>query len=167
VNCAPAVLVILAVMSGDQGDALWEAFVVAMLATGPAVVRRSRYGNKPALFTASREFAHLEAPGIIDLRITRAGWSRVGDRFVVPRSGVIGRGGTGSSFTWIRQQTLTVSADCWQRRWRPTHKLPGPTAERKMGSYRRLQRALPAGAPGMIWWCTGHWAFREEQADGR
>jgi hypothetical protein len=72
---------ILAVMSGDQGDVLWEAFVVAMLAMGPAVERRSRYGNKPALFTASREFAHLEAPGVIDLRITRAGWSRVRDRF--------------------------------------------------------------------------------------
>jgi Luciferase len=69
-------------MSGDQGDALWDVFVVAMLATGPAVERRSRYGDKPALFTASREFAHLEAPGVIDLRITRAGWSRLGDRFV-------------------------------------------------------------------------------------
>ena len=72
---------ILAVMSGDQGDVLWEAFVVAMLAMGPAMERRSRYGDKPALFTASREFAHLEAPGVIDLRITRAGWSRVRDRF--------------------------------------------------------------------------------------
>jgi Family of unknown function (DUF5519) len=68
-------------MSGDQGDVLWEAFVVAMLAAGPAVERRSRYGDKPALFTASREIAHLEAPGVIDLRITRAGWSRVRDRF--------------------------------------------------------------------------------------
>jgi hypothetical protein len=44
---------ILAVMSGDRGDVLWEAFVVAMLATGPAVERRSRYGDKPALFTAA------------------------------------------------------------------------------------------------------------------
>ncbi len=60
---------------------LWEAFVVAMLAAGPAVERRSRYGDKPALFTASREIAHLEAPGVIDLRITRAGWSQVKDRF--------------------------------------------------------------------------------------
>lgn len=68
-------------MSGDQGDVLWEAFVVAMLATGPAVERRSRYGDKPALFIASREIAHLEVPGVIDLRITRAGWSRVSDRF--------------------------------------------------------------------------------------
>jgi hypothetical protein len=77
VNWSRAVLYILAVMSGDQGDMLWEAFVVAMLAAGPAVERRSRYGDKPALFTASREIAHLEAPGVIDLRITRAGWSRV------------------------------------------------------------------------------------------
>ena len=72
---------ILAVMGGDQGDVLWEAFVVAMLAAGPALERRSRYGDKPALFTADLEIAHLEAPGVIDLRITRAGWSRVRDRF--------------------------------------------------------------------------------------
>ena len=68
-------------MSGDQGDVLWEAFVVVMLAAGPVAERRSRYGDKSALFTASREIAHLEAPGVIDLRITRAGWSRVKDRF--------------------------------------------------------------------------------------
>jgi hypothetical protein len=68
-------------MSGDQDDGLWEAFVVAMLALGPAAERRSRYGDKPALCTASREVAHLEAPGVIDLRITRAGWLLVKDRF--------------------------------------------------------------------------------------
>ena len=72
---------ILGLMSSDLGDVLWEAFVVAMLAIGPAVERRSRYGDKPALWTASREIAHLEAPGVIDLRITRAGWLRVKDRF--------------------------------------------------------------------------------------
>jgi hypothetical protein len=55
-------------MSGDQGDMLWEAFVFAMLAAGPAVERCSRHGDKPALFTASREIARLEAPGVIDLR---------------------------------------------------------------------------------------------------
>ncbi len=60
---------------------LWEAFVVAMLAAGPVLERRSRYGEEPALFTAIREIAHLEAPGVIDLRITGAGWSRVKDRF--------------------------------------------------------------------------------------
>jgi Family of unknown function (DUF5519) len=68
-------------MTDDQGDVLWEAFVIAMLVAGPAAERRSRYGDKPALFIASREIAHLEAPGVIDLRITRAGWSRVSDRF--------------------------------------------------------------------------------------
>jgi Family of unknown function (DUF5519) len=68
-------------MSGDQGDVLWEAFVVAMLATGPVVERRSRYGDKLALCIASREIAHWEAPGVIDLRITRAGWLRVKDYF--------------------------------------------------------------------------------------
>ena len=68
-------------MSDDRGEVLWEAFVVAMLAAGPATERRSRYADKPALFAASREIAHLEAPGVIDLRITRAGWLRVKDRF--------------------------------------------------------------------------------------
>lgn len=67
-------------MSDGQGDMLWEAFVVAMLAAGPALERRSRYGDA-ALFTASREIAHLEAPGVIDLRITYAGWLEVKDRF--------------------------------------------------------------------------------------
>ncbi len=52
-----------------------------MMAAGPVAERRSRYGDKPALFCASREIAHLEAPGAIDLRITRAGWSQVKDRF--------------------------------------------------------------------------------------
>ncbi len=35
-------------MTGDHGDMLWEAFVVAMLEAGPAVESRSRYGDKPA-----------------------------------------------------------------------------------------------------------------------
>jgi Family of unknown function (DUF5519) len=36
----------------------------------------------PALFAAKREIAHLEAPGVIDLRITRAGWSWVREDFL-------------------------------------------------------------------------------------
>ena len=68
-------------MSDNHGDALWEAFVIVMLAAGPLAERRSRYGDKPALFTASREIAHMEAPGVIDLRITRAGWSQVTEQF--------------------------------------------------------------------------------------
>ena len=76
-----AVSLILAAMSGDQGEMLWEAFVVAMLAAGPVAERRSRYGDKPALFTASREIAHMETPGVIDLRITRTGWSQVKEHF--------------------------------------------------------------------------------------
>ena len=68
-------------MSEDDGDALWEAFVITMLRAGVTWEQRSRYGDKPALFTAAREIAHLEAPGVIDLRITRAGWSQVKDRF--------------------------------------------------------------------------------------
>jgi Family of unknown function (DUF5519) len=33
------------------------------------------------LFAASREIPHQEAPGVIDLRITQAGWSQVKDQF--------------------------------------------------------------------------------------
>jgi hypothetical protein len=64
-----------------HGDLLWDAFVLLMLAAGPAQERTSRYGDKPALVTASREIAHLEAPGVIDLRITRDGWRRVSADF--------------------------------------------------------------------------------------
>jgi len=46
----------------DADDALWDAFVGAMLAAGPAVERRSRYGDKPALFVASREIANWRRP---------------------------------------------------------------------------------------------------------
>jgi hypothetical protein len=67
----------IADMADGQGDALWEQFVTVMLATCPLWERASRYGDKPALFAGDREIAHLEAPGVIDLRITRAGWSRV------------------------------------------------------------------------------------------
>jgi hypothetical protein len=68
-------------MGDGQGDALWEAFVSAVLTAGPAVEAGSRYGDKPALFTGRREIAHLEAPGVIDLRITQGGWSRARERF--------------------------------------------------------------------------------------
>ena len=48
-----------------------------MRGAGPVQERRSRYADKPALFVAGREIAHSEAPGVIDLRITQAGWLRV------------------------------------------------------------------------------------------
>jgi hypothetical protein len=64
-----------------QGDLLWDAFVLLMLTAGAAQERDSRYGDKPALVAGHREIAHLEAPGVIDLRITRDGWSRVSADF--------------------------------------------------------------------------------------
>jgi len=81
VIASPAWLDTIAGMADDQGDALWDRFVTAMLAAGPAQERPSRYGDKPALFAGNREIAHLEAPGVIDVRITRAGWSRVSAGF--------------------------------------------------------------------------------------
>jgi hypothetical protein len=87
-------------MSDDHGDVVWEAFATAMLAAGPVAERRSRYGDKPALFTASREIAHMEMAGVIDLRITRAAWGRSRSSSVlIPPSGVTHPGATGSSFT--------------------------------------------------------------------
>jgi hypothetical protein len=63
------------------GDPRWEAFVAAVLAVGHVTERRSRYGDKPALVCGGREIAHGEAPGVIDLRITRAGWVRARAEF--------------------------------------------------------------------------------------
>jgi Family of unknown function (DUF5519) len=68
-------------MHEGQGDLLWDAFVLLMFTVGPAQERDSRYGDKPALVVGSREIAHLEAPGVIDLRITRDGWARVSTDF--------------------------------------------------------------------------------------
>jgi hypothetical protein len=65
----------------DQDDPLWDAFVAAMLAIAPLDERRSRFADKPALFLDGREVAHCEAPGLIDVRITQSGWSRVRDRY--------------------------------------------------------------------------------------
>jgi hypothetical protein len=75
------VLASIASMDEGQGDLLWDAFVLLMLTAGAVQERDSRYGDKPALVAGSREIAHLEAPGVIDLRITRDGWSRVSADF--------------------------------------------------------------------------------------
>jgi Family of unknown function (DUF5519) len=60
--------------------------VTAMQAAGPVHERRSRYGDKPALWTDRREIAHLEAPGVIDVRITAAGWARARTDFGAHRA---------------------------------------------------------------------------------
>ena len=81
VFCLPAMLATIASMHEGHGDLLWDAFALLMLTAGPVQERASRYGDKPALVAGSREIAHLEAPGVIDLRITRSGWSRVSADF--------------------------------------------------------------------------------------
>jgi Luciferase len=68
-------------MTADEGDPLWDQFVTLMLDAGPVHEHGSRYADKPALFAGRREIAHLEAPGIIDLRITRGGWAKVSADF--------------------------------------------------------------------------------------
>jgi hypothetical protein len=71
---------------GWGGGDGWDAFVDAMLAAGHASEGRSRYADKPALFAGRREIAHLEAPGVIDLRITHAGWAQARERFAADRA---------------------------------------------------------------------------------
>ena len=68
-------------MSGDQSGTVWDQFVTIMLAGAPIHEHGSRYGDKPALFAGRREIAHLEAPGVVDLRITREGWAKVSADF--------------------------------------------------------------------------------------
>jgi hypothetical protein len=67
-------------MAHGQEDG-WDAFVDAVLSIAPATERRSRYGDKPALWIGGREVAHREAEGVIDLRITRTGWSQVQESY--------------------------------------------------------------------------------------
>lgn len=63
-------------------DPVWEAVVELLLPLGPVTERRSRYGDKPALVVAGqREIAHCEAPGVVDVRITRRGWRRFGPTY--------------------------------------------------------------------------------------
>ena len=65
-------------MTGDAADdPVWDAFVDAMLALGATGEGGSRYGDKPALVLDTREIAHREGPGLIDLRLTRQGWADV------------------------------------------------------------------------------------------
>lgn len=64
-----------------QTDASWSAVVELCRQLGPVAVRRSRYAEKPALFLGRREFAHWEGPGLIDLRISAAGWRKHADVF--------------------------------------------------------------------------------------
>lgn len=66
-------------MTDNGTDPVWEAVVECMLPLGPVRERPSRYGHKPALaISGTREIAHLEAPGVVDLRITRVCWRRLG-----------------------------------------------------------------------------------------
>lgn len=60
-----------------ETDPVWEAFVELILQMGAVREQPSRYGAKPAVYLNSREIAHSEAPGLIDLRITRPAWVKI------------------------------------------------------------------------------------------
>jgi hypothetical protein len=62
-------------------DELWAAVLDLCRRLGPVTVRRSRFADKPALVLGRREFAHWEGPGLVDLRITAAGWREQADKF--------------------------------------------------------------------------------------
>jgi hypothetical protein len=68
-------------LTGVEVDEIWSAVLDLCREHGPVVARRSRFADKPALFLGRREFAHWEGPGLVDLRITAAGWRRHADRF--------------------------------------------------------------------------------------
>jgi len=69
-------------VSDTTADPVWEAIVEVVLPLGPVYERRSRYGDKPALFVApQREIAHREAPGVVDVRVTREIWRRIAFRY--------------------------------------------------------------------------------------
>jgi Family of unknown function (DUF5519) len=68
-------------VTGGQDDLRWDAFVTVMFTSGPVQERRSRYVHNPALFLDGRESAHLEAPGVIDLRISQKGWAQARDDY--------------------------------------------------------------------------------------
>lgn len=77
---------------GASPDETWEAFVDLILHMGSVHEATSRYGDKPAICLGSREIAHSEAPGLIDLRITGHTWARLradylGDCAVTARTG--------------------------------------------------------------------------------
>ena len=88
-----------------------------MLANGHATEGRSRYSGKSALFTGSREIAHLEAPGVIDLRITRTGWARAKEDY--GRDTAVRGGIDTDSAAGVSAETLP-SPRSWARQLRKT-----------------------------------------------
>jgi hypothetical protein len=62
-------------------DDLWETFLAVALPLGEVREQRSRYADKPAVYLGAREIAHCEAPGHIDLRITRKAWVAMRDEW--------------------------------------------------------------------------------------
>lgn len=65
-------------MTNHPADPVWDCVVDFMLPLGAVSERVSSYGDKPAVVAGRREIAHAEAPGVVDVRITRDGWRRVG-----------------------------------------------------------------------------------------
>jgi Family of unknown function (DUF5519) len=111
----------MASVSLDPGTT-WDAFVDAMLAAGHAREGRSRYGDKPALFAGRREIAHLEADGVIDLRITRDGWAQARQDFAEDPAVLRDP----SRRDWIEphlkhDSDLDRLAPCWPSPRQPTH----------------------------------------------
>jgi luciferase-like monooxygenase len=76
----------------EGADPVWEAFVELILPMGALREEPSRYGAKPAVYLNGREIAHSEAPGHIDLRITRGAWVEIRGEFA-DNSALVSRAG--------------------------------------------------------------------------
>jgi hypothetical protein len=64
-----------------DADETWLALLDLCRRLGPVTERRSRFADKPALAVGRREFAHWEGLGLVDLRITAAGWRQHAAKF--------------------------------------------------------------------------------------
>jgi hypothetical protein len=67
-------------------DERWSAVIDLCRELGAVTVQRSRFADKPALFVGRREIAHWEGPGLVDLRITAAGWRKHADEFAADQA---------------------------------------------------------------------------------
>src|SRR5579875_1786519 len=76
-------------LCGMDVDAFWGGVLSAARELGPVEVRISGTAAKPALWLHDHELARWQAPGVIDVRVTAAGWEQLrtsfdGDPAVAP-----------------------------------------------------------------------------------
>ena len=103
-------------MSATPGhdDPGWDAFVTTMLAVGPSHERRSRYGDKPALFIEAAKSPTSKRPESLTCGSPgRAGRKPETSTAMILPSAMIPPGGTGSNCVCTRWPTSAASPGCW------------------------------------------------------